>query len=55
MGNERPCMLAFPLPHLSLFLMVFSLSKGLMAKERRNKKNNVIVLCVKFLFLNSET
>jgi hypothetical protein len=38
MGNERLGMLAFPLPQLSLFLLVLSLSKGLFGPGGENAK-----------------
>jgi hypothetical protein len=38
MGNERSCILAFPLPPFFLFILVRSLSKGLYFLGRENEK-----------------
>jgi hypothetical protein len=42
MGNERSGLLAFPLPHLYLFLLVLSLSKGLLARKREYKGEGAV-------------
>jgi hypothetical protein len=43
MINERLCLLAFPLPQLSLFLLILSLSKVFFGAKRRECKAKGVV------------